>query len=176
VERVKAILALVAIVALAVPAAALARDSSDVTEDLSRPIVTARGVGAVHLGDTIRSLHRRHLIRYLRPGCELEAGQRVARLSRLNGFAIFGPSSNRVRSISVRGGARTAKGVTIGSSPGLALHAYPEAEYSPPGSNPPFDIGLIWVNNRETPRMTFIVDPESNRISELSIPQPSFCE
>lgn len=172
----KRILALAAVAVLAVPVAAAGRDSGDFTEELSRPIVTARGVGAVHLGDTIRSLHRRHLIKELGPGCELEPGQRVARLSRLNGYAIFGPSSNRVRSISVRGGARTAKGVTIGSSPGLALHAYPEAEYSPPGSNPPFDIGLIWVNNRETPRMTFTVDPESNRISELSIPEPSFCE
>ncbi len=172
----KRVLVLAAIAVLAIPVAAAGRDSGDVREELSRPIVTARGVGAVHLGDTVRSLRRRHLIKELGPGCELEPGQRVARLSRLNGYAIFGPSSSRVRSISVRGGARTAKGVTIGSSPGLALHAYPEAEYSPPGSNPPFDIGLIWVNNRDTPRMTFIVDPESHRISEIDVPEPSFCE
>ena len=172
----KRILVLVAIAALAVPVAAAGRDSGDVREELSRPIVTARGVGAVHLGDTIRSLRRRHLIKHLGPGCELEPGQRVARLSRFNGYAIFGPNSSRVRSIGVLGGARTAKGVTIGSSPGLALNAYPEAEYSPPGSNPPFDVGFIWVNNRDTPRMTFVVDPENNRISELSVPQPSACE
>lgn len=172
----KRILVLVAIAALAVPVAATGRESSDVTEELSRPIITARGVGAVHLGDTLRSLRRRHLIKHLGPGCELEPGQRVARLSRFNGYAIFGPNSSRVRSIGVLGGARTAKGVTIGSSPGLALYAYPEAEYSPPGSNPPFDVGFIWVNNRETPRMTFVVDPENNRISEISVPQPSACE
>ena len=170
------LVSVIAIVALVVPAAAVGRDSGDVREELSRPIVTARGVGAVHLGDTIRSLRRRHLIKHLGPGCELEPGQRVARLRQFNGYAIFGPNSSRVRSIGVLGGARTAKGVTIGSSPGLALHAYPEAEYSPPGSNPPFDIGLIWVNNPETPRMTFIVDQESHRISEIDVPEPNFCE
>lgn len=94
----------------------------------------------------------------------------------LSGYAVFGPNSNRVRSVSVTGGpAQTAKGVRIGSSPGHALHSYPYAEYDPPGSIPQFEVGFVYVDNRETPRLTFTVDPGS-RISELSVPAPSICE
>lgn len=171
------ILALVVLTALTVPAATSGSELEPLSAQRKAPLVSARGAGKVDLGDKAGVLRNRNLIGPLHSGCPLEPGQRVASLKRpLVGFAVFGPNSDRVRSVTVTGGtAYTAKGVRIGSSPGHVLHAYPYAEYEVPGTNPQFDVGFIWVDNRENPRMTFTVDP-GLRVSELSVPSPSICE
>jgi hypothetical protein len=141
------------------------------------PLVTPRGVGGVQLGATVASLHKRHLIGRLRQGCELDPGQRVARLrAPLNGFAIFGHPNDRVSSIVLRGNAKTARHVGIGSRPGEVTSAYPHATYDPPGSNDPFAEGFIWVNQIAHPKLTFTVDADTRLISEISVPSPNFCE
>ncbi|HEU4739679.1 MAG TPA: hypothetical protein VFS54_11465 [Solirubrobacterales bacterium] len=173
----KFVLALLAIAAAALPAAAGGSDLTRAPEPLRAAIVSPRGVGPVHLGDTVRSLHRRHLIGRLRPGCELDRGQRVARLrSPLNGFAIFSHPNTRVRSLAIQGGAETAKGVGIGTSPAEAQEIYPNAEYDPPGTVGPFEDGFIWVNNNQSPKLTFVVDADSRVISQIDVPFPNFCE
>jgi hypothetical protein len=177
VKVVKRIIAISAIAVLAIPAAAAGGEFGESTEGLRAPIVSSRGVGAIHLGDTVRSLHRRHLIGRLRPGCELDPGQRVARLrSPLRGFAVFSHPNTRVRSITVRSGAETARGVGIGTSPAEAQELYPNADYDPPGTVQPFAEGFVWVNDSQSPRMTFTVDADTHVISQLSVPAPSFCE
>ncbi len=141
------------------------------------PIVSPRGVGRLRLGATARALHRRHLIRGLRPGCELAPDQRVARLRPpLNGFAIFSRPNRRLSSIVIDGGAQTARGIGIGSTPGEARNAYPSSRYEPPGTALPFDAGFIWIDGPSGPKMTFVVDPETELISSINVPAPNFCE
>jgi hypothetical protein len=155
----------------------LEQGSTGAEASSSTQIARADGVGALHLGDTVRSLQRRHLIRRLHPGCELDPGQRVARLrAPLNGFAVFTHPNTRLSSIQVLAGAETAKHIGIGSTPGQARSAYPRARYQPPGTVDPFAEGFIWVNRPSHPKLTFIVDPDSNLISEISVHSPNFCE
>lgn len=173
----KRVVAFLAVAAAVLPAVAGGHDLGGGPEPLRATIASPRGVGPVHLGDTVRSLHRRHLIGRLKPGCELDPGQRVARLrSPLNGFAIFSHPNTRVRSIAVRGGAETAKGVGIGTSPAEAQELYPNAEYDPPGTAGPFEDGFIWVNNNQSPKLTFVVDADTHVISQIDVPFPNFCE
>lgn len=173
----KLVLALLAVAAAALPAVAGGNDFDAESEPLRATVVSSRGAGPVHLGDTVRSLHRRHLIGRLRPGCELDPGQRVARLrSPLKGFAIFSHPDNRVRSLTIEGGGETARGVGIGTSPSEARELYPNAEYDPPGTAGPFEDGFIWVNNTQSPKLTFVVDADTRVISQIDVPFPAFCE
>jgi hypothetical protein len=178
VATMKRMLALLGIVMVAVAVSATAASGrSDRSDRVASVIVNSHGVGRVHLGDTVRSLHRRHLIGRLRPGCELDPGQRIARLRPpLRGFAVFTHPNNRVFSVSVTAGAETARGIGIGDTPHAALQAYPNAQYDPPGTAQPFPQGFVWVNSPQHPKMTFTVSPDSHRISELSVPAPNFCE
>jgi hypothetical protein len=143
-------------------------------------IVGPGRAGEVLLGDTVRALHKRHLIGRLRPGCELDPGQRVAPLRPpLKGLAIFSglPSKrNRVASLLVEDGAETVQGITVGSTVREARDAYSKAEYDPPGSAKPFAEGFLWVNRSRRPRMTFIIDPKTRRVSSIGVPTPNFCE
>jgi len=168
---------LLVIAAAVLPAVAGGKDFTSSSEPLRTVVVSPRGAGAVHLRDTVRSLHHRHLIGRLRPGCELDPGQRVARLrSPLKGFAIFSHPDNRVRSLAIEGGGETAKGVGIGTSPSEARQLYPNAEYDPPGTAGPFEDGFIWVNNNQSPKLTFVVDADTRVISQVDVPFPNFCE
>lgn len=139
--------------------------------------ITPHGIGRVHLGATVGALHRWHLIRGLRPGCEVDPGQRVARLRPpLSGFAIFTNGRRHLTSILITGGAATAKHIGIGSTPTEARQAYPQALYKPPGSFAPFAEGFLWVNDIANPKLTFIVDPETDLVREVDVPYPNFCE
>ncbi len=133
--------------------------------------------GPVRLGDTVRSLHRRRLIRRLRPGCELDPGQRVARLRPpLKGFAIFFHGGRRLSALNLAGGVETARGIRVGSTARAARRAYPKARYDRPGTLEPFAQGFIWVNRIRRPKMTFVIDSRSHRVSAIALPSPSFCE
>lgn len=141
------------------------------------PVVTFKGVGALRLGATVAALHGRHLIGRLRPGCELDPGQRIARLRPpLRGFAIFTHPNTRLASLAVTDGAETDRHVGIGSSPSEVLRAYPRAIYRPPGSTDPFAEGFIWVNDISHPKLSFIVDPDSRQVSQIDLPRINFCE
>jgi hypothetical protein len=171
------ILVLLALAAAALPTVAGGNDFTGSGEPLRAVAVSPRGAGAVHLGDTVRSLHRRHLIGRLGPGCELDPGQRAARLRPpLKGFAIFSHPNDRVRSLAIEGGGETAKGVGIGTSPSEARQLYPNAEYDPPGTAGPFEDGFIWVNSNQSPKLTFVVDADTRVISQIDVPFPNFCE
>jgi hypothetical protein len=176
--RCAILFAALALTALAIPAAGTADSASEAQGSKKVPLVaTPKGVGALRLGATVASLHRHHLIRRLRPGCELDPGQRIARLRPpLQGYAIFSHPSSRLSSLSISGGAETAKRIGIGSTPGEARAAYPRAAYQPPGSAEPFAEGFFWVNRIGHSKMTFVVDPESLAISAIAIPFPAFCE
>ncbi len=140
-------------------------------------IVKPGQVGEIRIGDTVRSLHDRKLIRGLQPGCELDPGQRFARLKPpLKGVAVFFHGGNRLSSIVVEGGAETASGIKVGSTIRDAREAYPKAEYDPPGSMEPFAEGFLWVNRASNPKMTFLITPDSKRVVSISVPSVNFCE
>jgi hypothetical protein len=141
------------------------------------PIVGPGRAGEILLGDRVAALHKRHLIGRLRPGCELDPGQRVAPLRPpLEGVAVFGNPRNEVQILVVEGGAETVQGIGVGSSAGQARKAYPKAAFDPPRTLKPFLEGFLWVNSRRKPRMTFTFDPNTSRVSAISVPFPNLCE
>lgn len=172
------ILTLAVLVALTATAlAGLHGSASGLTTAPRLTIVKPGSVGEIELGDTINSLHRRKLIGVLRPGCELDPGQRFANLRPpLKGVAIFFHGGKRLSSIVVEGGAETASGIRVGSTVREAREAYPKADYDPPGSNEPFAEGFLWVNRASNPRMTFLITPDSKRVLSISVPSVNFCE
>jgi hypothetical protein len=140
-------------------------------------IVSPQGAGRVRLGMTAVALRKRRLVGPLSPGCELDPGQRVARLRPpLEGFAIFSHPNTRLSSLAIRGGGETARHIRISARPSEVLDAYPYAVYRPPGSNDPFFEGFIWVNSIAHPKLTFTVGSDTRRVTEISVPHPSFCE
>jgi hypothetical protein len=143
----------------------------------SLPTITSHGIGQVRLGATIGALSRRHLIGGLRKGCELDAGQRVAPLrSPLSGWATFEGGGRRLTSISIEGGAETARGIGVGSTAAQARSAYPAAEWFSPQRMYPLPVGLLWVNRSNHPKFSVLVDPETNLVESIAIPSPNFCE
>jgi hypothetical protein len=169
-------ISLVAALAL-VGAVAWTGSSGAVSNAPVLPIVKPGQAGDLRLGDTIASLSERKLIGGLKPGCELDPGQRVAKLKPpLKGFAIFFHGGKRLSSIVVEGGAATAKGIAVGSTAKEAKTAYPNAEYDRPGSVEPFAEGFLWVNNSRNPKMTFLIQQKSNRVLSINLPSPNFCE
>jgi hypothetical protein len=144
--------------------------------------VTPQGTTAVHLGTTARALRKGGLIGPLHKGCELDPGQRVAKLrpgpgTPAKGTAVFGgPRGKKLTSLTIVGGATTRKYVGIGATPEAVLKAYPHAVYNAPGSTPPFAEGFIWVNSPEHPVMTFTVGDKSELVTAISVPSPNFCE
>lgn len=51
----------------------------------------------------------------------------------------------------------------------------PTTNTTPPGTFEQFDVGFIWVDNRENPRMTFTVDANL-RVSALNVPVHNICD
>ncbi len=141
-------------------------------------IATPQGVGPYKLGASLRSLHKRHLLKRLRPGCELDPGQRVARLRGAGafGFAIFGGGGNRLTSIQITNGARTKTGIRIGSSIARSRAAYPKAEFHAPGTFDPFSAGFLFVGGARHTRLALVFDAHTRRVASIDVPSPSFCE
>jgi len=141
------------------------------------PIVSAGGVGAVKLGASASTLRRKNLIGKPRKGCELEPGQRVAPLrAPLKGWATFAAGGHGVTSLSIEGGAETARHIAVGSTAAEARSAYPNAHYEAPGTAEPFAQGFLWFPSLAHPKMTFVVEPGSRTVEAITVPAPAFCE
>lgn len=76
----------------------------------------------------------------------------------------------------VTGGAETPAGVTIGTTAGKARKAYANAPYDRPPPRAPIQAGFIWIGGRAHPKMTLVIDPDTHRVSEISVPVPNICE
>lgn len=135
------------------------------------------GIGAVKIGSTAGSLQKRGLIGKLQRGCELDPGQRIASLSRpLRGIAIFSGGGNKVTALSSAIGWETKAGVHPGMKVGKALAAYPKHVYVKAKDNPTFGLGFIFVPNKKSTKMAFIVDPTKGAVVQIGIPTLSLCE
>jgi hypothetical protein len=140
-------------------------------------VITPRGVGALKLGATVKTLHAKHLIGKLRKGCELDVGQRVAPLKApLKGTAVFGSGKKRLSALIVEAGVETTRHVTIGSTQHAAHVAYPSASLEPPGTAKPFDVGFLWIPDANQPKMTMMIDPSTHTVESISVPVPNLCE
>jgi hypothetical protein len=75
--------------------------------------------------------------------------------------------------LSIEGGAETALGIGVGSTAAAARAAYRAADFE---HMPPLRFDVLWVNDIDHPKFSFIVDPETHRVHSISIPNPNFCE
>jgi hypothetical protein len=140
--------------------------------------ITAAGVGKVKLGKTFSSLRAAGLVGKLRPGCPLGgSGTRSARLKAPLKGSVDLTTRQRpreVRSISITGGA-TARGVGIGGTIAEITAAYPTAKVDH-GSEDGFGITLVSVPKSGGGRISFAVDVDSGKVTQIGVPSIPFCE
>jgi hypothetical protein len=168
-----------AAVGLAVGVAAATADISD-TDHPGAQRITKNGVGAVELGDTHKSLHRRDLVGKLRHGCELGGPRtRSAKLrAPLEGFVNYTlRNPRRATDITLtEGGA--AKGVGIGDSIKDIKETFPRARVNH-STDRTFRLTLVTVPREHSnrTRFTFGVSTGSHhRVKVIGIPFIAFCE
>jgi hypothetical protein len=144
-------------------------------------VASAKGVGPLRLGETIASLRRRHLIGPVGEGqCYGDRDERGAGLEApLSGFAYF--TRGKLSTLSILGGAETAKHIQVGSTLAEARKSYPNAPFDSSDTLLPVTGevmgGVLWVNRRFRSRIAFTTIPGMYRwISEIDIPGPIFCE
>ena len=131
----------------------------------------------MRVGSTLKELQALKLVGGARKGCELSPGQRVAPLKPpLEGFAVFYPA-NRVSSVDLTGGApKTLR--ASGSEPASARPVRPTRP--PPTTRRRRGrrsrSGFIWIGGRNHPKMTLVIDPDTHKVSEISVPFPNICE
>jgi hypothetical protein len=170
-------LVLAALLAAVVPASLWGGAGAAAAPGAKAPVITDRGVGAVHLGASAATLRQKNLIGTLRKGCELEPGQRVAPLrAPLRGWATFGAGGHGLTQLTVESGAETARHIAVGATAAQARSAYPSAQYEAPGTAQPFAQGFLWIPNSMHPKMTFVVEPGSRTVEAIAVPAPAFCE
>ena len=140
--------------------------------------ITRKGVGAVKLKATYRSLRRKRLVGKLRQGCELAGPTaRSAKLRKpLSGrVEFFGRKRpRRVRNIMVLGGG-AARGVGIGDTLPDIKDAYPKAKVDR-STEDVFHVTLVKVPRDGGGRLQFAVATHTDRITAIGIPYISFCE
>ena len=165
-----------AVLGLAVGVAAATADTSD--HPGAQPI-TRHGVGAVELGDTFKSLHRKDLVGKLRHGCELGGpNTRSAKLrAPLEGSVNFTlKNPRRATDITVTGGG-AAHGVGIGDSIKDIKKVFHRAKVDH-STDHTFQLTLVRVPrvHGKATRFTFGVSTKSKHVTLIGIPFIAFCD
>jgi hypothetical protein len=173
-RAVKQLLALLCLVAVAVAASGLIAASAQTTPPVE---LSANGVGRVTLGSRYRKLHRRHLVKKIRRGCELggprtRSAPLVAPPRGSVSFTLKTP--RRVTAITITGGA-TARGAGIGSTIAEIQAAFPGAIVDH-GTEQVFGLTLVRVPKAAGGRIQFGVDVGSGRATVIGVPFIAFCE
>jgi hypothetical protein len=144
-------------------------------------VASAKGVGPLHLGDTIASLRRRHLIGPVGEGqCYGDRDERGAGLEApLSGFAYF--MRGKLSALSILGGAETAKHIQVGSTLAEARKSYPRATFDSSDTLLPITgevmAGVLWINRRFHSQIALTTTHEiRGLISEIDVPGPLFCK
>jgi hypothetical protein len=141
------------------------------------PRITAAGVGVLKLGMTFPEARERGLVGKLRAGCPLGGpGTRSAQLlAPLEGSADLRPKSPyRVRSISVRGGAK-ARGIGIGARIRKIRAAFPKAKVDH-STDETFGVTLVRVPKGGGGGLQFAVSTKTKRATLIGVPFIPFCE
>ena len=139
--------------------------------------VTPTGVGALRLGMTAAAARARRLVGRVGPGCEFSPDQRIARLlPPLRGTAVFEGPEVQLQSITLTGGVTTSHGVGVGTSATEMLASYPQGEYEQPDPSSPFPFGFFRLERGGEVWLTMLVDPQSQRVTQIDLPNPAFCD
>ena len=148
--------------------------------DPAPAVLTEVGVGRLRLGRPLAAIRADHLVGRVSAGCELASPRPVVAklVAPLKGFATFsgtGPAK-RLVSLSVTGGARTTRGVTVGTTAARVRRAYPRArvEHSPAPN--PLQFDAIVVTRADQDRIWFMLDRKDGRVQSIDVPGPEFCE
>jgi hypothetical protein len=139
--------------------------------------ITPAGVGGVTLGAKYRTLHRQHLLKKIRRGCEFGGPRtRSAPLAPpLQGSVEFSlKTPRRVRNIGVTGGA-TARGVGVGSTLAQVQSAFPGATVIH-DTEQVFEVTLVHVPPAAGGKLEFAVDIHTGLVTIVGIPFVPFCE
>jgi hypothetical protein len=174
-RRIGASAALVGVSALVAGAGAA---PADVAPAGSAPVIGPKGVGLVKIGKRYETLRRQKLIGKIRPGCELGGpNTRSAPLKKpLKGNVDFTQKSPRkVTNLTVFSGAKTAKGVGIGSTLEEIQAAYPNAKVDR-GGEEVFQVTFVTIPKRDGGKFQFAVSVDSGKTTAIGVPYIAACE
>jgi hypothetical protein len=139
--------------------------------------ITGKGVGRLKVGMRFSDARAMGLVGRAKPGCELEANSRSARLaSPLKGSVdLTTTTPRRIRRVSVRGGA-TARGVGIGDPLSAIKAAYPSAKVNKKLAAM-FDFWFVRVPKSGGGRIEFTVKTAApHAVFQIDVPRVAFCE
>ena len=141
-------------------------------------VITPTRVDGVHLGDTHADLRSRGKVGPIRPGCELAANTRSAKLKApLKGSVNYTQSSPRkVDSITITGGAK-ARGVGIGATIAQIKAKFPHAKIDH-STDQVFALTLVTTPKRPHSggRIMFGVSTQTHKTTIIGVPFIAFCE
>jgi len=141
-------------------------------------VITPVRVDGVHLGDTHADLRARGKVGPIRPGCELAANTRSAKLKApLKGtvnYTLHNP--RKVTDISITGGAK-ARGVGIGATIAQIKAKFPHAKVDH-STDQVFQLTLVKTPKRPHSggRIMFGVSTQTKRTTIIGVPFIAFCE
>jgi hypothetical protein len=140
--------------------------------------ITFKGVGQVKLGMTFKQLRAKHLVGKLHKGCELGGpGTRTARLrSPLKGSVNFVPDKvpRRVSDVTITGGAK-ARGVGIGDRLRDIKKKFPKRKVDH-SQEDVFGAFFVFIPRAQSPKMMFVIDSTTRKITMIGVPVVAFCE
>lgn len=140
--------------------------------------ITPSGVDGVKLGATHAALRAKGLVGPMRRGCELAGPNTRAAALRapLKGSVeLTMRAPRRVRTITIRGGTATARGVGVGDTAADIRAAFPKAKFDH-STDDTFRITLVRVPKRGGGRLQFAVGTTSGKVELIGIPAIPFCE
>jgi len=140
--------------------------------------ITFKGVGQVKLGMTFKQLRDKHLVGKIHKGCELGGpGTRTARLrSPLKGSVNFVPDKvpRRVSDITITGGAK-ARGVGLGDRLKDIKKKFPRRKVDH-SQEDVFRAFFVFIPRANNPKMMFVIDSKTKKITMIGVPVVAFCE
>lgn len=134
------------------------------------PVLSPEGLGDLRIGMSAEEASATGLIGEIGPGCELAGpGNEGADLVGADGFVTF--QDGELVAIDVREGAETAEGIRVGDSLDDLRTAYDDVEVDTTTE----DVFAFWIA-RVPAGIEAVVEPETEEITSLAVPQVQLCD